>query len=224
MLESGELTFSTRRLALMNAFRTLADVDNRGKLNIAEFHVAVGLIYRSMRSRLGYDLSIPNIVPELDGHDIPDELPADSHHDLDTSANFVKNLLPNGPSRARSPSSSMHLGSQVRRGARTIPTPSYSLGHVVSKPPPAPPAKSPAANVKSMTPEGRRAFVQAEAQRRIAERMAAMGPTATHHLRPSRPSITVLRINWLARRREPRRKRRQQMRRLQNVPGNGASD
>lgn len=28
--------------------RTLADGDNRGKLNMAEFHVAMGLIYRSM--------------------------------------------------------------------------------------------------------------------------------------------------------------------------------
>ena len=27
--------------------RTLADADNRGKLNLAEFHVAMGLIYRS---------------------------------------------------------------------------------------------------------------------------------------------------------------------------------
>lgn len=27
--------------------RGLADKDNRGKLNIAEFHVAMGLIYRS---------------------------------------------------------------------------------------------------------------------------------------------------------------------------------
>jgi hypothetical protein len=27
-------------------FRTLADVDDRGKLNMAEFHVAMGLIYR----------------------------------------------------------------------------------------------------------------------------------------------------------------------------------
>ena len=26
--------------------RTLADSDNRGKLNMAEFHVAMGLIYR----------------------------------------------------------------------------------------------------------------------------------------------------------------------------------
>ena len=27
--------------------RALADADNRGKLNLAEFHVAMGLIYRS---------------------------------------------------------------------------------------------------------------------------------------------------------------------------------
>ncbi|KAI0294656.1 hypothetical protein B0F90DRAFT_1755296 [Multifurca ochricompacta] len=70
---------------------TLADVDNRGKLNIAEFHVAMGLIYRN-----------------LNGNEIPDELPAElvppSHRDLDTSVNFVKTLLQNEPSRARSPS------------------------------------------------------------------------------------------------------------------------
>jgi hypothetical protein len=69
---------------------TLADVDNRGKLNIAEFHIAMGLIYR-----------------KLNGNDIPDELPAElvppSHRDLDTSVNFVKNLLQNEPARARSP-------------------------------------------------------------------------------------------------------------------------
>ena len=32
---------------LILVFRTLADTDNRGKLNMAEFHVAMGLIYRS---------------------------------------------------------------------------------------------------------------------------------------------------------------------------------
>jgi hypothetical protein len=39
------LIFPSRTLSVS---RTLADVDNRGKLNIAEFHVAMGLIYRSM--------------------------------------------------------------------------------------------------------------------------------------------------------------------------------
>ena len=31
-------------------FRALADADNRGKLNLAEFHVAMGLIYRRASS------------------------------------------------------------------------------------------------------------------------------------------------------------------------------
>ncbi|KAI0261797.1 hypothetical protein BC834DRAFT_925418 [Gloeopeniophorella convolvens] len=70
---------------------TLADVDNRGKLSVAEFHVAMGLIYR-----------------KLNGNEIPDELPAElvppSHRDLDSSVNFVRKLLENEPSRARSPS------------------------------------------------------------------------------------------------------------------------
>ncbi|KAG8217055.1 hypothetical protein J3R82DRAFT_5048 [Butyriboletus roseoflavus] len=68
---------------------TLADADNRGKLNLAEFHVAMGLIYR-----------------RLNGNDIPDELPAElippSSRDLDTSVNFLKDILKND-TRARSP-------------------------------------------------------------------------------------------------------------------------
>ena len=32
---------------LYMAKRTLADIDDRGKLNMQEFHVAMGLIYRS---------------------------------------------------------------------------------------------------------------------------------------------------------------------------------
>ncbi|THG95777.1 hypothetical protein EW026_g5934 [Hermanssonia centrifuga] len=67
----------------------LADADNRGKLNLAEFHVAMGLIYR-----------------RLNGNDVPDELPAElvppSHRDLDTSVNFLKDILKND-TRARSP-------------------------------------------------------------------------------------------------------------------------
>ncbi|KAG6375732.1 hypothetical protein JVT61DRAFT_2578 [Boletus reticuloceps] len=68
---------------------TLADADNRGKLNLAEFHVAMGLVYR-----------------RLNGNDIPDELPAElvppSSRDLDTSVNFLKDILRND-TRARSP-------------------------------------------------------------------------------------------------------------------------
>ncbi|KAI0314387.1 hypothetical protein OF83DRAFT_1174805, partial [Amylostereum chailletii] len=69
---------------------TLADVDNRGKLNIAEFHVAMGLIYR-----------------KLNGNEIPDQLPPElvppSHRDLGESVDFLKGLLKNDV-RARSPS------------------------------------------------------------------------------------------------------------------------
>ncbi|KAH9842454.1 uncharacterized protein C8Q71DRAFT_732931 [Rhodofomes roseus] len=68
----------------------LADHDNRGKLNLAEFHVAMGLIYR-----------------RLNGNDIPDELPQEmvppSHRDLDASVTLLKDILKND-TRARSPS------------------------------------------------------------------------------------------------------------------------
>ncbi|KAL6308638.1 hypothetical protein BKA93DRAFT_822360 [Sparassis latifolia] len=68
----------------------LADADNRGKLNLAEFHVAMGLIYR-----------------KLNGNNIPEELPPElvppSHKDLDTSVNLLKDILKND-TRARSPS------------------------------------------------------------------------------------------------------------------------
>ncbi|TFK45949.1 hypothetical protein OE88DRAFT_1639082 [Heliocybe sulcata] len=68
---------------------TLADADNRGKLNVQEFHVAMGLIYR-----------------RLNGNPVPDELPAElippSHRDLDSSVDFLKQVLKDG-SRARSP-------------------------------------------------------------------------------------------------------------------------
>ena len=62
--------------------------------------------------------------------------------------------------------------------ARSPPPPPPAAAPVSSpsKPPPVPPTpgKSPAPNTKNMTPEERRAFIQAEAQRRTAERMAAM--------------------------------------------------
>ncbi|KAJ7590631.1 hypothetical protein C8J56DRAFT_887202 [Mycena floridula] len=71
----------------------LADVDNRGKLNVAEFHVAMGLIYR-----------------KLNGNDIPETLPAElvppSARDLNESVDFLKDLLrepSTGSPRAASP-------------------------------------------------------------------------------------------------------------------------
>ncbi len=46
--EYGEWILLRLYFRLMDATRTLADVDDRGKLNKAEFHVAMGLIFRSM--------------------------------------------------------------------------------------------------------------------------------------------------------------------------------
>lgn len=58
----------------------LADTENRGKLNIAEFHIAMALIYRA-----------------LNGNEIPQELPAElipsSSRDLSESVDFLKDLL-----------------------------------------------------------------------------------------------------------------------------------
>ncbi|KAJ4490290.1 hypothetical protein J3R30DRAFT_3278216 [Lentinula aciculospora] len=68
---------------------TLADVDDRGKLNLAEFHVAMGLIYR-----------------RLNGNDIPDTLPSElvppSARNLGDSVDILKDLLKN-ETRNRSP-------------------------------------------------------------------------------------------------------------------------
>lgn len=58
----------------------LADSENRGKLNIAEFHIAMALIYRA-----------------LNGNEIPNELPLElipsSTRDLSESVDFLKDLL-----------------------------------------------------------------------------------------------------------------------------------
>lgn len=58
----------------------LADAENRGKLNIAEFHIAMALIYRA-----------------LNGNEIPQELPTElipsSSRDLSESVDFLKDLL-----------------------------------------------------------------------------------------------------------------------------------
>ncbi|KAF8801450.1 hypothetical protein BYT27DRAFT_7198246 [Phlegmacium glaucopus] len=69
----------------------LADINDRGKLNIAEFHVAMGLIYR-----------------RLNGMPIPEQLPPElvppSSRDLDDSVDLVKELLKH-ETRSRSPAS-----------------------------------------------------------------------------------------------------------------------
>ncbi|KAL5528859.1 hypothetical protein ACEPAG_4833 [Sanghuangporus baumii] len=67
----------------------LADQDNKGKLNQAEFHVAMGLIYR-----------------KLNGMEVPDQLPPElvppSARDLDASVDFLKKVLENDTSRSSS--------------------------------------------------------------------------------------------------------------------------
>src|SRR5882762_8876385 len=100
---------STENADLIFIVRTLADADNRGKLNMAEFHVAMGLIYRSTLFAQFFSQALfAQFHLELNGNDIPDELPAElvppSSRDLDTSVNFLKDILKND-SRARSPSS-----------------------------------------------------------------------------------------------------------------------
>lgn len=68
----------------------LADVDDRGKLNKAEFHIAMGLIYRCLNG---------NTVPET----LPQELVPASVTALDGSVDMLKDLLKH-ESRNRSPS------------------------------------------------------------------------------------------------------------------------
>ncbi|KIK11197.1 hypothetical protein PISMIDRAFT_19734, partial [Pisolithus microcarpus 441] len=87
---------------------SLADADNRGKLNLAEFHVAMGLIYR-----------------RLNGSEIPDELPPElvppSSRDLDTSVNFLKDILKND-TRAKSPSALDTPVSRLKERSFTSPS------------------------------------------------------------------------------------------------------
>ncbi|QRW00930.1 actin cytoskeleton-regulatory complex protein pan1 [Ceratobasidium sp. AG-Ba] len=61
---------------------TLADADNRGKLNLAEFHVAMGLIFRRLNGN-----EVPDILP-------PELVPA-SARDLGDQVGFLKDLLKN---------------------------------------------------------------------------------------------------------------------------------
>lgn len=60
----------------------LADRENRGKLNLAEFHVAMGLIYRRLSG---------NAIPDV----LPQELVPPSSRDLNQSVDFLKDLLRN---------------------------------------------------------------------------------------------------------------------------------
>lgn len=76
----------------------LSDVDNRGKLNLPEFHVAMGLIYRA-----------------LNGNDIPDKLPEElvpaSMRDIEGTVNFMRDLLKHESNTRSDTSSPVGYGS-----------------------------------------------------------------------------------------------------------------
>ncbi|KAL1409575.1 hypothetical protein Q8F55_003566 [Vanrija albida] len=81
----------------------LADGDNRGKLNLPEFHVAMGLIYRALNGN-----PIPDVLPE--------ELKPASMKDIDSTVNFMKDLLKH-ESNTRSDNNSPVYGNASAGGA-----------------------------------------------------------------------------------------------------------
>jgi len=91
------------------AKRTLADMNDRGKLNMQEFHVAMGLIFRSpylLSSWIPTHLTVN--TSGINGMPIPDQLPPElvppSARDLDEQVEAMKSLL-QYENRSRSPSS-----------------------------------------------------------------------------------------------------------------------
>ncbi|WWD16911.1 hypothetical protein CI109_101343 [Kwoniella shandongensis] len=82
----------------------LSDVDNRGKLNLPEFHVAMGLIYRALNG---------NPIPET----LPEELVPASMRDIDTTVNFMKDLLRHEASSRSNTSSPSYGGTPVSAAA-----------------------------------------------------------------------------------------------------------
>ncbi|EKM83232.1 hypothetical protein AGABI1DRAFT_118549 [Agaricus bisporus var. burnettii JB137-S8] len=91
---------------------TLADRDDRGKLNIAEFHVAMALIYRRLNG-----MPIPDTLPN--------ELVPPSARDLDSSVDLLKDLLKN-ETRSRSPGlDSSHQISLLKNRSFTSSSPSF---------------------------------------------------------------------------------------------------
>ncbi|KAK2460698.1 hypothetical protein APHAL10511_007168 [Amanita phalloides] len=92
----------------------LADKDNRGGLNIAEFHIAMGLIYRRLNG-----MPIPDLLP-------PELIPP-SARDLDSSVNMVKDLL-KYESRSRSPSGLDTPVSRLKNRSFNSTSPSFETG------------------------------------------------------------------------------------------------
>ncbi|KAF8626353.1 hypothetical protein AX15_005009 [Amanita polypyramis BW_CC] len=92
----------------------LADKDNRGMLNIAEFHVAMGLIYRRLNGMLIPDRLPPELVPP-------------SARDLDSSVDMLKDLLKH-ESRSRSPLSLDTPVSRLKNRSFNSTSPSLETG------------------------------------------------------------------------------------------------
>ena len=84
----------------------LADRENRGKLNLAEFHVSMGLIYRKLSG---------NPIPDV----LPQELVPPSSRDLNQSVDFLKDLLRND-TNARS--TNLDPAQQLSTGGRAADT------------------------------------------------------------------------------------------------------
>jgi hypothetical protein len=85
--------------------RALADADDRGKLNMAEFQVAMGLTYRSAIPTASAARPLTFTVSELNGNGIPEQLPEElvpvSAQDPQ-SIDFLTDIFKN-ETRGRSP-------------------------------------------------------------------------------------------------------------------------
>ncbi|SCV75025.1 BQ2448_8054 [Microbotryum intermedium] len=91
---------------LMAIWSELADVQDRGKLNIDEFHVAMGLIYRRLNG---------NPIPQT----LPPEMAPPSARDLDDSVGFLTNLLKNDTNQ-RSTNQDIDVGPGSMAKARSL--------------------------------------------------------------------------------------------------------
>ncbi|KAF8874204.1 hypothetical protein CPB84DRAFT_1967046 [Gymnopilus junonius] len=102
---------------------TLADMHDRGKLNIAEFHVAMGLIYR-----------------RLNGMQIPDQLPQElvppSVADLDSTVDRVKELLKSDTRTGGTGGSNKHSFSSTSPSPLDPRRDASNYKHSDSEPPP----------------------------------------------------------------------------------------
>ncbi|KAK4047374.1 hypothetical protein OIV83_005421 [Microbotryomycetes sp. JL201] len=89
------------------AIWNLADVADRGKLNIDEFHVAMGLIYRRLNG---------NPIPQT----LPPEMAPPSARDLDDSVGFLTNLLKHETRERSTNKTDLDGGRQSMAKARSL--------------------------------------------------------------------------------------------------------